>query len=279
MVIGCMGKGGSGKTTLATLLTKYAVSQGFSTLAIDADHNMDLSYNLGAPEDMPFVGISLKKALAYLGLSEKENYRAALFVDSYEPFRLKKATDSYTEEFSLALSPTLRLMTCGPHTEKILNDESCSHSLFTPLKVYLPLLEEDEEIRVIVDEKAGTDAAGTGVATGFDFTFITCEPTPHSKKAVMQIASILEHFDAPYAVVGTKIKNADDEAFVRDAFPTHLAMCIPFDARVASFEEEAVKQYGEILMKYAEKNRSVTSRKTRSKRKFKDYAPVLTTPP
>jgi CO dehydrogenase maturation factor len=46
MKIVVMGKGGSGKSSLSWLLSKY-ISKSKKVVAIDADHNMDLTSNLG----------------------------------------------------------------------------------------------------------------------------------------------------------------------------------------------------------------------------------------
>ena len=46
MRVAFLGKGGSGKSTMATAFVQELRSRGMQVLAIDADHNMDLSYNL-----------------------------------------------------------------------------------------------------------------------------------------------------------------------------------------------------------------------------------------
>jgi CO dehydrogenase nickel-insertion accessory protein CooC1 len=60
MIIGVLGKGGSGKSTVSTNLVKFLASKKEHTvLAIDADHNMDITYNLGVTEEFPYLGGSM----------------------------------------------------------------------------------------------------------------------------------------------------------------------------------------------------------------------------
>ncbi len=50
MKIAIVGKGGSGKTTLAATLSRLFARHGFSVLAIDSDPNPNLGVALGVPE-------------------------------------------------------------------------------------------------------------------------------------------------------------------------------------------------------------------------------------
>ncbi len=224
MIIGFLGKGGSGKSTLAYRFAQYIHSQGNTVLAIDADHNMDLSYNFKITEDIPYIGQSMHQIRKIFKLNEEEGYDSIFLNDRSEngstPLFSIDPLDSYTEQWSTAIDSRLRLMTAGPHTEDILHGGGCSHTLYTPLKVYLPLLDLKEDQYVVIDEKAGTDSVGTGITTGFDFVFVCVEPTPHGIKTAKQIANLLDFFKTPYAFIWNKVRNEKDhqtlEANIKD---------------------------------------------------------------
>ncbi len=213
MIIGFLGKGGSGKSTLAYRFAQYLEKKS-TVLAIDADHNMDLSYNFRVTAEVPYIGQSMSHIRKIMNLEEEENYANVFLKENQSPLFLIDPPDSYTEKWSIRISPKLRLMTAGPHTEGILHGGGCSHTLYTPLKVYLPLLQLKENQYVVIDEKAGTDSVGTGITTGFDFAFVCAEPTPHGIKTARQIATLLDFFNTPYAFVWNKVRNDKDYALL-----------------------------------------------------------------
>ena len=70
MKVALVGKGGSGKTTVAALLARHLVRSGASVLAIDADINQHLAGALGMSEDeaaaVPAMGAQLALIKDYL---------------------------------------------------------------------------------------------------------------------------------------------------------------------------------------------------------------------
>lgn len=207
MIIGFLGKGGSGKSTLAAQLAQEALAKGLSVLAIDADHNMDLSYALAKKElPPPYLGDAFWEIRHLFGLEDTEAFSAT--TASPQQFTLSPV-DPFTARYLHHISPTLSLMLTGPQTDEVLQGKRCSHSLASALKLYLPYLTLNENELVIVDEKASVDAVSTGIPTGFDLAVIVIEPRPQSIRVGAQIAELLSRYEVPYVYVLNKDTGED----------------------------------------------------------------------
>jgi len=215
MILGFLGKGGSGKSSVATQMTLFLREQEKVVLAIDADHNRDLSYNLtqGELPDMSYLSTGLEDIKNRFGLTEDQKYTEIFLSEIIKPFTLTPA-DELTVKYAVRVGERLHLMAAGPQTETVLYGQACSHSLTTALKVYLPLLALQENEVVVVDEKAGADGVTTGIVTGIDVGVIVCEPALHSIKTAKQIADLMDFYKTPYIFVGNKISNSEDKDFI-----------------------------------------------------------------
>lgn len=232
MIIGFMGKGGSGKSTASHRFAGWCAAEGMRVLAIDADHNMDLAARFGEAESGRYFGGTVGELL---GAAKAERYE-----DIVTGKMLAFGTnpqDDYTARYARKVCERIALMTAGPHTETILAGKSCSHSLFTPLKAYLPLLAREPDGMTVVDCTAGTDSAGTGIVTGFDLGVICAEPTAWSVKAANQIADILETYGTPYVFLGNK---ADGKETAFAELKKAPIACLPGDTAFADPETETL---------------------------------------
>lgn len=290
MIIGFLGKGGSGKTTLATMYTKYLLHKGNfvhlnienfdgnNVLALDNDHNMDFKFNLGYDGDMNWMGQSLQEIFDTINI---KNTKDVADIDEEHLFSLSPLDDltkKYSEEIIDGESGnTLRLMAAGPHTSEMMYGNMCSHGLTTPLKVYLPFLKIDDHEYVIVDEKAGTDGVGTGVTTGFNLAIVVAEYTTHGVKAAMQIIDMLNFYKTPYIVCVNKIKDGEDRHIYdndfinmkKDVMISHFIF--GEEAHLLKSSEETRKEFDKIY-KYALTLRDDRKERTKNRiKKQKDY--------
>lgn len=228
MKIAFLGKGGSGKSTLATQCVHLLKERGDFVLAIDADHNMDLSYNLGVTPSI-FLGTDPSRIKSYIGLTKDADFaQAREFADKHNvSFHLEPA-DAFTKEMTTVVDDKTLLMVAGPHTDIVRSGEHCSHSLAAPLKVYIPLLTLNPGQSVVIDERAGTDPVATGILKGVDLAVIVAEPTIHSVRVAGQIAHELEIQKVPFVIVANKV-TGDTELFTQ--LPMQPKASVVFSAK------------------------------------------------
>jgi CO dehydrogenase maturation factor len=275
MVIGFLGKGGSGKSTLATGMVASLIRSHNSVLAIDADHNMDLAYNLGHTESGPYLGEAFQAIRAHCGIRDASAPNATAFINGDPGTRFSLSPlDEFTQNFSVKMQDNLRIMVAGPQHEGVLQGTHCSHSLASPLKLFLPLLTLNTQEAVVIDEKASVDAVSTGIPTGFDLAVIVAEPRSHSYKAAKDIGNLLNWYHVPHITVLNKVKsNEDTETFT--AYFNELPYAIfqhsddVIDGTAAGFT--AIQQYASSLV-----HQDPYARLTRSMAKFKEQLAILT---
>lgn len=233
MIVGFLGKGGSGKSTISAAFCEFLLSRRHRVLAIDADHNMDLLFNLKVAEMPNWLGASMEDLLALGGLAKSRgDYRSLFDVQPALEFRLAPM-DAFTAKYSRPARANLWVMAGGPHTDQILFDRACSHVLTTPLKVVLPHFRLDPGSEfIVVDEKAGSDGAGTGVAAGLDAGVVVLEPNHHGVKAACQISKLLEFFGTPHCFLVNKVTRGDRLAWVEQMLPAKPLLSLGFEESV-----------------------------------------------
>lgn len=272
MIVGFLGKGGSGKSSVSTQMALFLNAQKKDILAIDADHNMDLTFNLsgGATPALEYFSQSLAELYQAVGVPEGEKYNKAFLEETGVRFSVNppsKEIDSY----SCVLENGIRLMTAGPQTDDVLYGNHCSHSLTTPLKVLLPLLQLQENEVVIVDEKAGADGVSTGIVSGIDVGVIVCEPALHSVKTAKQLAELMDFYETPYVFVGNKVTSSEDKDFIAQALGQEPAAFLMESTNVKRNPSEPVTEWSDELQAiYGEvSRRNQNNRLERTIKKFK----------
>ncbi len=263
MIIGFLGKGGSGKSTLSTKVVQYLnKDKDNNILAIDADYNMDLLHNLEAGDDLEFLGDDAKFLMKkVLGVDEKVMY-ADIVLDQNNANKFSISTpDEFTEKHSKKINSNLSLMAVGPHSENVLNGKMCSHGLGALLKAYLPLLNLNKNEYVIVDEKAGVDSVGTGIPTGFNMSIVVVEATVYGIKAAKQISDLLQnHYHIPFAYIVNKVKSDTDiDMIKKELDEKYIIDYIPFGENIDDIYAEKIITYVQKYIKENGDNRLIQS--------------------
>jgi CO dehydrogenase maturation factor len=244
MKIAFVGKGGSGKTTVASLFARHLAARGLPVLAIDADINQHLGAALGQSDEeaaaMPAMGNHLNEIKDYLRGTNPRIRSAATMVKTTPPgtgSRLVGVTDSNPiyERLSRHLDE-IRLLATGPFAEDDLG-VACYHAKVGAVELLLNHMIDGPGEYVVVDMTAGADAFASGMFTRFDRTFLVAEPTRKAVSVYRQYRCYADDHDVAISVVGNKINGQDDVAFLRREVGEDLLVCIEYSPFVLAAEQ------------------------------------------
>lgn len=223
MKIAFVGKGGSGKTTLSSLFSRHLAGQGHPVLAIDADINQHMALALGAPPEVahsvPPLGLEINRVKEYLRGDNPLISSNGAMAKTTPPGRGSRLVrvdeqnpvyDHFVREID-----GVRFMATGPFSEDDLGIK-CYHSKVGAVELLLSHMADGTDEYAVVDMTAGADSFASGMFTKFDMTFLVAEPTTRGLSVYRQYQDYAKDYDVPLAVIGNKIEDADDEAFLRN---------------------------------------------------------------
>ncbi|GAB3985157.1 ATP-binding protein [Plantactinospora veratri] len=227
MKISFVGKGGSGKTTLAALFARHLAASGPTggsppLLAIDADINQHLGTALGATEAeaarLPTLGDHLPQIKEYLRGENPRISSVAAMVKTTPPGRGSRLlpVDGDNPLYAAVVREVagVRLAVTGPFGADDLG-VSCYHAKVGAVELLLNHLADGPGEYVVVDMTAGADSFASGLFTRFDATFLVCEPTLRSVGVYRQYVGYAREYGVRVHVVGNKVDDADDVEFLR----------------------------------------------------------------
>jgi CO dehydrogenase maturation factor len=233
MKIAFVGKGGSGKTTLAALFARHVAAQGAPLLAVDADINQHLAAALGATEDeavlLPALGDHLPAIKDHLRGDNPRISSAAAMVKTTPPGPGSRLLDvagpNPLYDRLVRTVGGVRLAVTGPFATEDLG-VACYHSKVGAVELLLNHLVDGPGEYVVVDMTAGADSFASGLFTRFDATFLVCEPTRRSVGVYRQYVGYARDYGVAVHVVGNKVEDAADEAFLREHVGADLLTCL-----------------------------------------------------
>jgi CO dehydrogenase maturation factor len=245
MKIAFVGKGGAGKTTLAALFARHLAAQGYTVLALDADINQNLAAALGEDADEaalhPTLGEHLEEIKEYLRGDNPRISSTQAMVKTTPPGRgsrlLRVAEDNPIWRRCVRTVAGVRLAATGGFAESDLG-VACYHSKVGAVELILNhLVDADDDEYVLVDMTAGADAFASGLFTRFDRTFIVCEPTVRAVGVYRQYLDYAADYQVAVSVVGNKVADDTDEAFLREHVGPDLLACLGVSRHVRAAEQ------------------------------------------
>ncbi|WP_017571879.1 ATP-binding protein [Nocardiopsis halotolerans] len=244
MKIAFAGKGGSGKTTLSALFTRYLAAQSVPVVAIDADINQNLGAALGLSEEslagLPALGAHLGEIKELLRGDNPRISSAEAMIKTTPPGRgsrlLTVTGDNPLHARFGASARGATLMVTGPFAEGDLG-VSCYHSKVGAAEMYLNHLVDGPGEYVVVDMTAGADSFASGMFTRFDMTFLVAEPTVRGVGVYRQYAEYARDHDVAIRVIGNKVQDEADVEFLREHVGDALSGWMTHSGFVRSMEK------------------------------------------
>ena len=243
MKIAFVGKGGSGKTTLAALFAQHLERQNLPVLCLDADINQHLARALDfASPPIPALGLEIQRIKEYVRGTNPRIGSAQEVIKTTPPgtgSRLLRLTaDNPIFNYFAARRGSLKLMAAGPMDESELGVK-CYHSKIGAVELILSHLLEGPNEYVIVDMTAGADSFASGLFTKFDLTILVVEPTLKSVEVFRQYRRYCEGWNLCVKAVANKIEGPDDLAFLREHLQDSLIATFTKSNYVKSLEKGA----------------------------------------
>jgi len=208
MKLAITGKGGAGKTTLASLLARAFAAEGQTVLAIDADPDGNLASALGIP---PEQAQRLVPIAEMSDLIEERTGAKPGTIGGY--FRLNPRVDDIPDRFSLT-KDGVKLLVLGT-VKKGGGGCICPESAL--LKALMSHLLVARSEVVIMDMEAGIEHLGRATAQAVDAFIVVVEPGRRSLQTAESIRRLAWDIgiDQCY-VVGNKMRSDAERQFVQE---------------------------------------------------------------
>ncbi len=229
MKIAISGKGGVGKTTLASLLCLSFRRAGYDVLAIDADPDANLAATLGFPDPDGIVPVVEMKEL----IAERTGTQPGS-MGMY--FKLNPRVDDIPKRFGVS-HEGIRLLVMGK-VKQAGSGCYCPEGAFVRELVGHLLLEKKDV--VVMDMEAGVEHLGRGTSGDVDAFLIVIEPGLRSLETAKRISGLAVGLGVKHIyIVANRVSGGEDRALVERFFaPEDIIGIIPFSEEIARSGKE-----------------------------------------
>ena len=214
------GKGGSGKSTITSLLARQSAARGQRTIVVDTDlSNVGIHRILGTEKARDLIDYFGNQK----GVREKVNA-------SHEPGTPEVAAlgswsyDSIPEDFC-SIKDGVKLVSVGKINE---TTQGCKCSFSSIARQFMLGLQTSGDDLVIVDTEAGVEHFGRGLDSLCDIILMVVDPTFESLALVEKITDMAGSIEVPLFYVLNKTdekisatlrKKIDDDERIISEFP------------------------------------------------------------
>lgn len=211
MKIATSGKGGVGKTTLASLLAMAYAEEGYTVIAIDANPDANLALALGIPpeEADQITPIMELQDLIY----ERTGAQPGTIGGD---FRLNPKVSDIPDRFSIQRNG-IKLLVMGTIKGPLAGCVCPESAMLKALLMHLVLRRNEV---VILDMDAGVEHLGRGTAQGVDAFLVVVEPGQRSLQTARAVNKLTQGLNIHHCyAVGFKTRKEFERQFIRDNLP------------------------------------------------------------
>ncbi|MCS4541924.1 MAG: carbon monoxide dehydrogenase accessory protein CooC [Euryarchaeota archaeon] len=226
MKVAIAGKGGTGKTIVASTLARILARKGFRVIAVDVDPTLNLASSLG---------IELKEKKPISQMKELiENRTGARPGEGFGGFfKLNPKVDDVLDKFGIAGPDGVKLLLVGT-VER--GGEGCFCPASAFLRALLRHLVWKEKDMIILDMEAGIEHLGRKTAENVDAFIIMVEPSQKSIEVAKQINQLAQDIGIKkiFAIANKVLSEVDVKNISNSlsAVGIKLIGTIPFDQNI-----------------------------------------------
>lgn len=234
MKLAITGKGGVGKTTLASTLARLYADEGRTVLAVDVDPdaNLGLALGLEQAEVDSIVPISKMRTLVEerTGANEANKF-----------FKLNPYVADIPEKYARDING-VKLLVMGTVD---VGGSGCVCPEHVMIKAVLSNLTYRKNDVVIMDMEAGLEHLGRGTAMNMDQFIVVIEPGARSVQTYRNVKRLAADLGVRQVrVVASKVRDEKDEAFIREAIPAEdLLGIVHYDPQVIDADRQGKSPY------------------------------------